>query len=261
MQEQHNLVQLELRGRLAILTINNPPVNPLTKEVLAALENTIDKLSTNQDVWALIITGAGDKAFVAGADIRQFPLLGQDDGQQMAEWGQRIFDKIAALKMPVIAAINGFALGGGCELALACDIRVAAENATLGQPEVNLGIMPGYGGTQRLPRLVGLGKAKELIFSGETISAQEAYRIGLVDRLAPQGQALEEAVKLAQVITSRAPVAVRLAKEAIDKGWDLPLEEGQQLEARLFGQTMATEDKDEGAKAFLEKRQPNFQGR
>lgn len=261
MGEQNKLVELEIRERLAILTINNPPVNPLTKEVLAALENTIDELSTNQDVWALIITGAGDKAFVAGADIRQFPHLGQSDGQQMAEWGQKIFDKIAALKMPVIAAINGFALGGGCELALACDIRVAAENATLGQPEVNLGIMPGYGGTQRLPRLVGLGKAKELIFSGETISAQEAYRIGLVDRLAPQGQALEEAIKLAQVIISRAPVAVRLAKEAIDRGWELPLEEGQRLEAQLFGQTMATQDKDEGAKAFLEKRKPHFKGK
>ncbi|NLL19865.1 MAG: crotonase [Clostridia bacterium] len=261
MSNQAKLVELEIRERLAILTINNPPVNPLTKDVLAELEKTVDELSTNDDVWALIITGAGEKAFVAGADIRQFPLLKQEDGRKMAQWGQQIFDKIAALKMPVIAAINGFALGGGCELAMACDIRVASENAKLGQPEVNLGVMPGYGGTQRLPRLVGLGKAKELIFSGETIDAAEAYRIGLVDRLVPKGAALEEAIKLAEVILTRAPIAVRLSKEAIDKGWDLPLNEGQQLEAELFGQTMDTEDKNEGATAFLEKRAATFKGK
>lgn len=261
MSNQAKLVELEIRERLAILTINNPPVNPLTKDVLAELEKTVDELSTNDDVWALIITGAGEKAFVAGADIRQFPLLKQEDGRKMAQWGQQIFDKIAALKMPVIAAINGFALGGGCELAMACDIRVASENAKLGQPEVNLGVMPGYGGTQRLPRLVGLGKAKELIFSGETIDATEAYRIGLVDRLVPKGAALEEAIKLAQVILTRAPIAVRLSKEAIDKGWELPLSEGQQLEAELFGRTMDTEDKNEGATAFLEKRTATFKGK
>lgn len=261
MSNQAKLVELEIRDRLAIITINNPPVNPLTKEVLIELENTVDELSGSEDVWALIITGAGKKAFVAGADIRQFPHLKQEEGRKMAEWGQQIFDKIAALKMPVIAAINGFALGGGCELAMACDIRVAAENAKLGQPEVNLGVMPGYGGTQRLPRLVGLGKAKELIFSGETIDAAEAYRIGLVDRLVPQGRALEEAIKLAEVILTRAPIAVRLAKEAIDKGWELPLREGQELEARLFGLTMDTEDKNEGATAFLEKRAATFRGK
>lgn len=261
MSNQAKLVELEIGERLAILTINNPPVNPLTKDVLAQLEKTVDELSTNEDVWALIITGAGEKAFVAGADIRQFPFLKQEDGRKMAEWGQQIFDKIAALKMPVIAAINGFALGGGCELAMACDIRVAAENAKLGQPEVNLGVMPGYGGTQRLPRLVGLGKAKELIFSGETIDAAEAYRIGLVDRLVPKGAALEEAIKLAEVILTRAPIAVRLSKEAIDKGWELPLKEGQQLEAQLFGLTMDTEDKNEGATAFLEKRTATFKGK
>ncbi|NLC77080.1 MAG: crotonase [Clostridia bacterium] len=261
MSNQAKLVELEIRDRLAIITINNPPVNPLTKEVLIELENTVDELSGSEDVWALIITGAGEKAFVAGADIRQFPHLKQEEGRKMAEWGQQIFDKIAALKMPVIAAINGFALGGGCELAMACDIRVAAENAKLGQPEVNLGVMPGYGGTQRLPRLVGLGKAKELIFSGETIDAAEAYRIGLVDRLVPQGRALEEAIKLAEVILTRAPIAVRLAKEAIDKGWELPLREGQELEARLFGLTMDTEDKNEGATAFLEKRAATFRGK
>jgi enoyl-CoA hydratase len=261
MSNQAKLVELEIRERLAIVTINNPPVNPLTKDVLAELEKTVGELSGNEDVWALIITGAGEKAFVAGADIRQFPLLKQEDGRKMAQWGQQIFDKIAALKMPVIAAINGFALGGGCELAMACDIRVASENAKLGQPEVNLGVMPGYGGTQRLPRLVGLGKAKELIFSGETIDAAEAYRIGLVDRLVPKGAALEEAIKLAEVILTRAPIAVRLSKEAIDKGWDLPLNEGQQLEAELFGQTMDTEDKNEGATAFLEKRAATFKGK
>lgn len=260
MSEQKKFIKLELQERVAILTINNPPVNPLSKAVLADLEETIDGLDTRDDIWALIVTGAGEKAFVAGADIRQFPDLDGEQGGKMAKWGQQIFDKLAGLKMPVIAAINGVALGGGCELALACDIRVASENAKFGQPEVNLGIMPGYGGSQRLPRIVGLGKAKELIFSGEVINAQEAYRIGLVDRLVPQGEALAEAVKLAQVITTRsAPIGVRLSKEAIDRGWSLPLKEGQEIEAALFGEAMASQDKNEGATAFLEKRVAVFQ--
>lgn len=261
MSEHEKLVQLEIRERLGILTINNPPVNSLTKDVLAALEKTINSLSANEDVWALIITGGGEKAFVAGADIRQFPSLNQEEGMKMAKWGQSIFDKIANLKIPVIAAINGFALGGGCELALACDIRVASENSKLAQPEVNLGVMPGYGGTQRLSRLVGLGKAKELIFSGEIIDGTEAYRIGLVDKLTAAGQALEEAIKLAQIILSRSPIAIKLSKEAIDRGWNLPLDQGQELEAELFGQVMGTEDKNEGATAFLEKRAPVFKGK
>ncbi|MFA5535813.1 MAG: enoyl-CoA hydratase-related protein [Bacillota bacterium] len=262
MSEEKKYIELEIQERVAVLTINNPPVNPLSKVVLAELEKNIDDLSAVDNVWALVITGAGEKAFVAGADIRQFPTLDREEGIKMARWGQLIFDKIAALKMPVIAAINGVALGGGCELALACDVRVAGENAKLGQPEVNLGIMPGYGGTQRLPRIVGLGKAKELIFTGETISAQEAYRIGLVDRLVPQGEALTEAIKLAQVIVTRSgPLGVRLAKEAIDKGWSLPLREGQDLEAQLFGELMETADKNEGANAFLGKRAAIFQGK
>ncbi len=261
MGEEKKYIDLETQGRVAVLTINNPPVNPLSKAVLADLEKNIDALSARDDIWALVITGAGEKAFVAGADIRQFPDLDQEEGFKMASWGQMIFDKIAALKMPVIAAINGVALGGGCELALACDIRVGAENAKLGQPEVNLGIMPGYGGTQRLPRIVGLGKAKELIFTGETINAQEAYRIGLIDRLVPQGEALAEAIKLAQVITTKSgPLGVRLAKEAIDKGWSLPLREGQDVEGQLFGELMETADKNEGANAFLGKRAAVFLG-
>lgn len=262
MSEQKKFIELEIRERIAILTINNPPVNPLSKAVMAELEETVDSLAARDDIWTLVVTGAGDKAFVAGADIRQFPALDGEEGAKMAKWGQQIFDKLAGLKMPVIAAVNGVALGGGCELALACDIRVASENAKFGQPEVNLGIMPGYGGSQRLPRLVGIGKAKELIFSGEVISAQEAYRIGLADRLVPTGEALAEALKLAQVITTKsAPIGVRLSKEAIDRGWSLPLNEGQEVEASLFGETMASQDKNEGANAFLEKRPAAFQGK
>jgi len=258
---QAKLVELEIRERLAIVTINNPPVNPLTKEVLAELERTVDELSVNEEVWAVIITGGGEKAFVAGADIRQFPQLKQEDGRKMAEWGQRIFDKIAGLKKPVIAAINGFALGGGCELAMACDIRLASKKAKFGQPEVTLGITPGFAGTQRLPRLVGRAIAKELIFTGDMIDAEEAYRIGLVNKVYEPEELMDKAREMAKRILSRGMIAVQLCKAAINNGMNMDTESAYNYEAEVFGLCFATQDQKEGMTAFVEKRKANFKGR
>lgn len=247
--------------RLAIVTINHPPVNALNSRVMDALENRFDELAGDESVGAVVLTGAGEKAFVAGADIGEFTTLSGANGEQLSRKGQLIFQKIEDHPAPVIAAVNGFALGGGLELALCCDIRVLAENARVGLPEVTLGIFPGYGGTQRLPRTVPPGKARELIYTGEMIDAAEAYRIGLADHLVPQGEALPEARKIAEKILKRAPVAVRLAKEAVNRGLAQPGSEGYKIEARLFGQVCETEDQKEGAAAFLEKRPPVYKGR
>lgn len=246
---------------MAVITIDNPPVNALSRAVMNGLNNVLDELSKDATVLVVIITGAGEKAFVAGADIKQFPHLTPQSGYDLVRAGQVIFDKIETLELPVIAAVNGFALGGGCELAMACDIRVASENAKFGQPEVNLGIIPGYGGTQRLPRLVGAGKAKELIFSGDIIDAREAYRIGLVDVLVPSGEALSRALALAEKMKEKAPLAIRAAKKAVNQGLEQTLALGLELEARLFSELCATEDQKEGARAFLAKEKPKFQGK
>lgn len=254
-------VRLEFEGGVAVVTLHNPPVNALNAALLEQLDKVLDELGQQDELRAVIITGAGEKAFVAGADIKQFPELKEESGKALSEYGQKVIHNISRLRKPVICAVNGFALGGGCEVALACDIRIAAMNAKFGLPEVGLGIIPGYGGTQRLARLVGAGKAKELIFSGEAISAEEAYRIGLADSLAPVGEAVQAAKKLANTIAARGPIAVEKAKEAIDRGLEMSLEEGLKLEAELFGQLCTTEDKNEGAKAFLEKRPPSFQGK
>lgn len=253
-------VSWESKGKVAVVTINNPPVNALGKDVIDQLEQAFSELEEQQDILAVVLTGAGEKAFVAGADISEFPTLKRDKAMQFGKRGQTVFQKIADFSRPVICAVNGFALGGGLELAMACDIRVVAENAKLGVPEVTLGILPGYGGTQRLPRLLGSGKAKEMIFTGEAIGAEEAYRVGIADRLVPKGAALDEAVKMADMIASRGPVAIRVAKRVIDKGLELSLAEGLNLEAEGFGELCDTEDKNEGAKAFFEKRHPNFRG-
>ncbi|MBC7347316.1 MAG: enoyl-CoA hydratase/isomerase family protein [Clostridia bacterium] len=254
-------VTLEVAEGIALVTINNPPVNALSAQVLQELEEILDELTGRTDVAVTIITGAGERAFVAGADINQFLGLNGVSGIDFARRGQGVFNKVEELPMPTIAAVNGVALGGGCELALACDLRVAAENATFGQPEVNLGLMPGYGGSQRLPRVIGVGLAKEMIYTGEAISAQEAYRIGLANRVVPRGQAVEEAKNLARKIASRGPLGVRLAKKAIDWGRETALRQGLALEAQHFGYLCGTEDAKEGAKAFLEKRAPVFRGR
>lgn len=255
------VVDLKFENRTAVITIDNPPVNALNGQVISELDQIVQELSSNTIVQAVIITGAGDKAFVAGADIQQFLHLTPETGYDLVRTGQRVFDKIEDMEVPVIAAINGFALGGGCELAMACDIRIAGENAKLGQPEVNLGIIPGYGGTQRLPRLVGMGKAKELIFSGDAIEAGEAYRIGLVDKLVPAGEVLSHALTLAAKIQEKGPLAVRAAKKAISQGIEQPLKDGLELEAVLFKGLCATEDQKEGAKAFLGKKRAEFQGK
>jgi enoyl-CoA hydratase len=256
-----DLIQISREDRLATVTINRPPVNALNHEVMDALEAAFGELAKDETVGAVIVTGAGEKAFVAGADITEFPNLNSANGEKLSRRGQEVFQKIADFPAPVIAAVNGFALGGGLELALACDIRVVAENAKVGLPEVTLGIFPGYAGTQRLPRIITAGKAKELIFTGAMIDAAEAFSVGIADHLTAPGEALPMARKVASRILKNGPVAVRLAKQAVNKGLDQTLEEGQKTEARLFAQLCDTEDQKEGAKAFLEKRPPEFKGR
>lgn len=255
------LVRVGREDRLALVTIDHPPVNALNRQVMNELEEVFTDLGTDGSVGAVIVTGAGEKAFVAGADISEFPALSSANGEKLSRRGQFIFQLIADFPAPVIAAVNGFALGGGLELALACDIRVLAENAKIGVPEVTLGIFPGYGATQRLPRFIADGKAKELIFTGEMIDAAEAYRIGIADHLTAPGESLAKAREIAAKILKRAPVAVRLAKQAVNKGLEQTLTEGQKTEAFLFGKLCDTADQKEGARAFLEKRKPEFKGR
>lgn len=256
-----DLIQVTREDRLAVVTITRPPVNALNHEVMDALEDAFEQLAKDETVGAVIVTGAGEKAFVAGADITEFPNLDSSNGEKLARRGQEVFQKIADFPAPVIAAVNGFALGGGMELALACDIRVIAENAKVGLPEVTLGIFPGYAGTQRLPRLIPAGKAKELIFTGAMIDAAEAHRIGIADHLTEKGGALNTAREIAGQILNVGPVAVRLAKKAVNTGLDQTLDEGQKTEAKLFAELCDTEDQKEGAKAFMEKRPPQFKGK
>ncbi|MEC9488830.1 MAG: enoyl-CoA hydratase-related protein [Halanaerobium sp.] len=258
---QDILVSYYREDGIGWLTVSNPPVNSLNRKVMDQLERHLVKLAEEDDFQVLVVTGEGERAFVGGADIKEFPELDYQSGRGLVARGQDIFSRLAALPFPTIAAINGFALGGGCELALACDMRVMAEEAILGQPEVGLGLIPGYGGTQRLPRLIGAGLAKELIFTGETIGAERALAIGLVNRVVP-GQELEDACsKLAAKILQKGPQAIKKAKEAVDKGLEMELQEGLSLEADLFGQLCATEDKNEGVNAFIEKRKPEFTGK
>jgi len=255
-------IKLELETPLAIVTVSRPEVlNALNADTLDDLDRCFDELEKAGDVRCVIVTGAGEKSFVAGADIKE---LNQDTvitGKARALRGQAVYSKIENLSKPVIAAINGFALGGGCELALACDIRLASEKAKLGQPEVNLGIIPGYGGTQRLARLVGSGMAKKMIFTGDFVRADEALRIGLVDAVYPVEELMAEAKKLAAKIATKGPIAVKSAKEAINLGLNTDLTSGLQYEAEAFGAICATEDKLEGTGAFLEKREAKFGGK
>lgn len=251
-------VNLEVEDKIAVITIDAPPVNALDKNVLNNLEKAINQIEDYINV--VIVTGAGTKAFVAGADIREFPDLTPAEGEALTLRGQEVFTKLSHLKQPVIAAIDGFALGGGLELALACDIRIASASSTFGLPEVKLGIIPGYGGTQRLSRLIGLGKAMQILFSGDFVAAPEAYRIGLIEEMT-EGNVLEEAKKLAATISSRGPIAVQTAKKVMLQGIDMSLEDGLTLEAKQFGVICETEDKAEGVAAFLEKRNPTFNGK
>jgi len=248
---------------IAIITFNRPKVlNALNRATMAELSAAADELESDENVRCIILTGAGEKAFVAGADIRELQAIeSAAEGAAFAAQGQSILFKIENLSKPVIAAINGYALGGGCELAMACDIRIAADTAKLGQPEINLGIIPGYGGTQRLPRLVGKGYAKWLILSGDMISAQEALRIGLVEMVVPAEELMTKARELAHRIARKAPLAVACAKTSINVGSETDLGTGCAYEASRFGLVCATEDRVEGTTAFLEKRPAQFKGK
>src|SRR5438270_423597 len=249
-------------GSVAILTINRPKVlNALNSATVDELRRAVLELRRDRAVRAIVLTGAGDKAFVAGADINELATLRPPEGREHALTGQHVFDVIENLGIPVIAAINGYALGGGCELAMACTLRLASETAKIGQPEVKLGIIPGYGGTQRLPRLVGKGIAMQLVLTGEMISAQEAHRIGLVNEVVAAAELIPRAEAIAQKIIANAPLAVQYAMEAVNKGMEMTLAEGLYLEAVLFGVSCATEDKKEGTTAFLEKRAAQFKGK
>jgi enoyl-CoA hydratase len=258
---QFNNVLYVADGAVATVTINRPKaLNALNQETLEEMLRCFRELAQNQAVRVVIVTGGGDKAFVAGADIAFMEKLSPLAARCFAMLGQQVLSTIENLPQPVIAAVNGFALGGGCELALACDIRLASENARFGQPEVNLGVLPGFAGTQRLPRLIGRGRANELLFTGDIIDAQEAARIGLVNRVVPQAQLLTSCREMAERIASRGPVAVRLCKEAVNNGVEMDLARACQYEVDQFALCFTSDEQKEGMRAFLEKRPAKFQG-
>jgi enoyl-CoA hydratase/carnithine racemase len=254
-------VAYEKRGAIAYVTVNRPKVlNALNAATWTDLRSAFEDARDDAAVRGIILTGAGDKAFIAGADISELAHATAIDAEKSSRFGQQVLDLVESLGKPVIAAINGFALGGGCETAMACTIRIAVETAKFGQPEVKLGLVPGGGGTQRLPRLVGKGRALQLILSGEMIGAQEAYRIGLVNEIVPVADLITRAEAILNKITANAPLAVKFALEAANKGLETSQSEGMLIEAAYFGLCAATEDKKEGTSAFLEKRAPQFRG-
>ena len=258
MSYQHLTVSVQ--DRIATLTVNRPDkLNALNAIVIGELGRAIDELVASEDVGAVILTGAG-RAFVAGADIAELSAVSALDGRRLARRGQEIFRRFETSPKPTVAAVNGFALGGGCELAMACHVRVAAEGAKFGQPEVKLGLIPGYGGTQRLPRLVGRGRALQLLLTGEMIDAHEALRIGLVNRVVPGDQLLSAATSMIQQMLMNAPVALGACIDAVDRGLEMGLDDALMLEATQFGVLITTSDTAEGTRAFLEKRPPRFTG-
>jgi enoyl-CoA hydratase len=260
---ERKFVNYEVENGIAVVTINNPPMNSLSAAVINELTDVLDELDEKDDIVIAIITGGGNKAFVAGADIKAFgDLVGKREMVVEGSRGmQKCFSKVENSSKVVIAAINGMALGGGCELAVACDIRIIAENALIGVPEVRLGLIPGAGGTQRLVRLVGKGKAKLMCLSGDFYGAKDALEMGLAERVVPAGEAVNEARKMAQAFLGNAPLALRAAKRAINEGSDMSLEDGLIMEASLVGDLFMTEDLREGAAAFLEKRFPAYKGK
>jgi enoyl-CoA hydratase len=252
----------EKKENIGLLTINRPEkLNAISNELISELKKLLDEIEKDEELRALILTGAGDKAFVAGADIKELVDRDARLGRRVSQERQEVFSRIENLPVPVIAAVNGYALGGGLELALACSIRICSEKAQFGAPEVKLGIIPGDGGTQRLPRLVGLGRAMELILTGDFIDAQEAYRIGLVNKVLPQEELMDKAMELAKKIASRPPLAVRFAKEAVNRSQEGDAASGFALESYLHALSCTTEDKKEGVSAFLEKRKGKFKGK
>ena len=252
-------VLLEKKGHIAVATINRPKaLNALNSQVLEDIDQLVEQVKADDEIRALVITGSGEKAFVAGADIGEMSTLTKAEGEAFGKKGNDVFRKLETLPIPTIAAVNGFALGGGCELTLACDLRIASDRAKFGLPEVTLGIIPGGGGTQRLPRLIGVARAKELIFTGGVIDAKEADRIGLVNRVVPHDDLMDTCRSLAKTIAQNAGYAVSLAKEAINASGDTDLKNGLRREADLLGLAFATHDKQEGMTAFLERRKPEF---
>ena len=253
---------LDVNDNIAVVTLNRPDkLNALNAQTINDLDSIFDELKENELVYVVVLTGSGEKAFVAGADIKELNKLNMISAKEFAEKGQAIFNKIDKFDKPVIAAVNGFALGGGCELALACHIRLASDNAKFGQPEVNLGIIPGYGGSQRLARLINTGRAMEYILTADMISADEAYRIGLVNKVYTQNELLDKAIEMAKKITMKGQQAIRMAVKAVKAVDQMSLKEGQYLEASLFALCCGTEDFKEGTSAFLEKRKPEFKNK
>jgi enoyl-CoA hydratase len=255
------LVTYSIENNIAIITMDNPPMNPLTTELREQLVATFDELDSKEDeIRVAILTGKG-KAFMAGADIKSFPELTQEKARARLKKGRQLYLKVEQFERPVICAINGYCLGAGLELAMCCDIRVASSQAQLGQPEINVGVIPGGGGTQRLPRLVGAGRAKELIYTGKFIGAEEAARIGLVNRVVEPEMLMDEVMELAALIADKPPLGIRAAKESITRGLNMTLLEGLELESYHWSYLCGTEDQKEGARAFIEKRKPVFKGR
>lgn len=255
----NQFINYTLEDRVATVTISNPPANVLTTPLVKELDKVFDELSGKDDVKVIILTGSGT-LFVAGADIKEIgSIASSKQGEELALMGQAVFNKIEQMQKPVIAAVTGFCLGGGMELAMACHMRIAGDRARMGQPEINLGIIPGFGGTQRLSRLVGRAKAMEIILTGDMINAQEAKGLGLVNKVVPEGEVLKQAVGLAKKIASKGKNAIAGAMRAIQEGTSQPLSQGLALEAKLFGQICDTSDMKEGISAFIEKRQPKFQ--
>ncbi len=253
---------LDVKDNIAVVTLNRPDkLNALNAQTINDLNLVFDELKENEEVYVVVLTGSGEKAFVAGADIKELNKLDMISAKEFAEKGQGVLNKIEKFDKPVIAVVNGFALGGGCELALACHIRLASDNAKFGQPEVNLGVIPGYGGTQRLARLINTGRAMEYILTADMISAAEAYRIGLVNKVYPQNDLLDKSIEMAKKITGKGQQAIRLAMKAVKAVDEMSLNEGQNLEASLFALCCGTEDFKEGTSAFLEKRKPEFKNK
>lgn len=259
---EFNNILLEKEDQVAILTVNRPKaLNALNRDTLLDIKKAVEIVRDDPEVSVLIVTGAGDKAFVAGADITFMQEMTAVEGREFGLLGQAVFSLIESMEKPVIAAIKGFALGGGCELAMSCDFRIAADNAKFGQPEVGLGVTPGFGGTQRLPRLVGTGMAKQLLYTGDQIDANEALRIGLVNYVVPAGELMDYVKKIAKKIASRGQLAVRFCKVAVNEGMQTDINRSMTIEADLFGLCFATEDQKEGMKAFVEKRKADFKGK
>lgn len=255
-------ILLEKNARIGILTINRPrALNALNKDTLLEIKAAVENVREDSDIDVLIITGAGDKSFVAGADITFMLEMNALEGREFGQLGSGVFRLIETMKKPVIAAINGFCLGGGCELAMSCDFRISSEKGKFGQPEVGLGVTPGFGGTQRLPRIVGTGMANELLYTANVIDAAEALRIGLINHVVPADKLMDFVMKIAKKISSKGQISVRFCKKAVYEGIQTDIDRGLTVEADIFGLCFATEEQKEGMKAFVEKRSPNFTGK